>query len=227
MSGQDKDSPAVKRQAELNYGVTTLGQRDSVLTANERTYVVLGVSRGGTSAAAGILNFLGVPMGSTGEAPLFEDLPMNRALSQGIESVETLIARTNAEKSVWGFKGNTITLPYEEIATKLRNPVFIVIFRDLLAIANRANLSAGRDVAAIMQRQGKEYQRIVDFVSTGRFYSVLVSYEKLCMYPDKVVDAIAHSAGLEVTAEQSQAASAFVRPAPEDYLKVSRARKKN
>ena len=173
MSGQDKDSPTVKREAELNYGVTTLGQRDTVLAANERTYVVLGVSRGGTSAAAGILNFLGVPMGSTGEAPLFEDLPMNRALSQGIESVETLIARNNAEKSVWGFKGNTITLPYEEIAMKMRNPVFIVIFRDLLAIANRANLSAGRDVAAIMQRQGKEYQRIVDFVSTGRFYSVL------------------------------------------------------
>ena len=96
MSGQDKDSPTVKREAELNYGVTTLGQRDTVLAANERTYVVLGVSRGGTSAAAGILNFLGVPMGSTGEAPLFEDLPMNRALSQGIELVETLIARNNA-----------------------------------------------------------------------------------------------------------------------------------
>ena len=227
MTGHRKDSSKVEREAELNYGVTSLGPRDTVLASGERTYVVLGVSRGGTSAAAGLLNHLGVPMGSTGEAPLFEDLPMNRALSQGIESVETLIAHNNDEKPVWGFKGNTITLPYEEIAKRLRNPVFVVIFRDLLAIANRARLSAGRDVAAIMQRQGKEYQRIVDFVSTGRFYSVLVSYEKLSMYPDKVVDAFADSAGLDVTSEQLRAASGFVRPAPEDYLKVSRARKKN
>jgi hypothetical protein len=227
VTGQGKDSSSVEREAELNYGVTTLGPRDAVLASGERTYVVLGVSRGGTSAAAGVLNLLGVPMGSTGEAPLFEDLPMNRALSQGVESVEALIARNNDEKPVWGFKGNTITQPYEEIARRLRNPVFIVIFRDLLAVANRARLSAGRDVAAIMQRQGKEYQRIVDFVSTGHFYSVLVSYEKLSTYSDEVVYAIADSAGLDVTTEQLRAASAFVRPAPDDYLKVSRARKKN
>jgi hypothetical protein len=47
------------------------------------------------------------------------------------------------------------------------------------------------------------------------------------MYSDEVVYAIADSAGLDVTTEQLRAASAFVRPAPDDYLKVSRARKKN
>jgi hypothetical protein len=223
---QPDNSASINREAELNYGVTTMGQGDSLLSDSERTYVVLGVSRGGTSAAAGLLNILGVPMGKTGEAPLFEDLPMNRALSQGIEAIDTLIEKHNSEHAVWGFKGNAITLPYDEVAGRLRNPIFIVIFRDLLAIANRAKLSAGRDVAAIMQRQGREYQRIIEFISTGKYYSVLMSYEKLCIYPDKVVAALTTSAGLSATLEQKKAAAAFIQPAPESYLKVSRAKAK-
>ena len=151
---------------------------------------------------------------------------MNRALSQGIEAIDTLIEKHNSEHAVWGFKGNAITLPYDEVAGRLRNPIFIVIFRDLLAIANRAKLSAGRDVAAIMQRQGREYQRIIEFISTGKYYSVLMSYEKLCIYPDKVVAALTTSAGLSATLEQKKAAAAFIQPAPESYLKVSRAKAK-
>ena len=71
MTEQPDNSASINREAELNYGVTTMGQGDSLLSDSERTYVVLGVSRGGTSAAAGLLNILGVPMGKTGEAPLF------------------------------------------------------------------------------------------------------------------------------------------------------------
>lgn len=226
MTDRSDSSAGISREAELNYGVTTLGEGKPVLADNERTYVVLGVSRGGTSAAAGILNALGVPMGKTGEAPLFEDLPMNRALSKGIDATVAQIDKSNSENPIWGFKGNAITLPYDEIAHRLRNPVFIVIFRDLLAIANRARLSAGRDVASIMQRQAREYQRIIDFVSMGEYYSVLVSYEKLCIYPNEVVTALASSAGLSATTDQQATAAAFIQPAPENYLEVSRARGK-
>ena len=212
-----------ERAGQLNYGVTTLGEAGTALACAEKTYVVLGVSRGGTSAIAGVLNHLGVPMGPTGEAPLFEDLPMNRALRGDASALDAVIADRNMKNPTWGFKGNAITQPFEEVACKLRNPIFVVIFRDLLAIANRAKISADRDVASILLRQSAEYQRILDFVVAGKYYSVMISYEKLCMYPREVIELLLEKAGLTGQESQVMGAVEFIRPAPEDYLVVSRA----
>ncbi|MEJ2533671.1 MAG: hypothetical protein P8Y92_18000 [Halioglobus sp.] len=211
------------REAEFNYGVTVTGPADITLENPERTYVVLGVSRGGTSAVAGMLNLMGVHMGGTGEAPLYEDLRMNRALDAGSANVEELIQLYDRQRTVWGFKGNAIRQPYAEFAARLRNPIFVVVFRDLLAIANRASLSADRDVTHILVRQAAEYQRIVDFVANGGYYCVLVSYEKLTGYPREVAVKLACHCGLQPDSRQLAKAVEFIRPAPEDYLVVSRA----
>jgi len=209
---------------KFNAGINTIGD-GAVLGAAERTYVVLGVSRGGTSAVAGLLNIFGVHMGRSGRAPLFEDLRMNRALGEGLPQVEARIAESNSERPVWGFKGNAIPQDYSAVAARLRNPVFVVIFRDLLAIANRAQLSAGRDIAWILERQAREYQRIVDFVATAEYYSVLLSFEKLSAHPAEVVPRLAELTGLPLDEERRRKALEFIRPAPEDYLRVSRANK--
>ena len=211
------------REAEFNYGVAATGPADITLQKPERTYVVLGVSRGGTSAVAGMLNLMGVHMGGTGEAPLYEDLRMNRALSAGSSNVEELVKLYDRQRAVWGFKGNAIRQSYAEFATRLRNPVFVVVFRDLLAIANRARLSADRDITDILVRQAAEYQRIVDFVATGGCYCVLVSYEKLTAYPREVAVRVSRHCDLQPDERQLAKAVEFIRPAPDDYLLVSRA----
>jgi hypothetical protein len=210
---------------EFNFGVATLGNPDSAATNVRRTYVVMGVSRGGTSAVAGVLSHFGIFMGKTGEAPLFEDLPMNRALAGPSDKLDALISNYNDAHDIWGFKGNAISQDFDDVLRRLRNPVVLVVFRDLLAIANRARLSADRDLATIMQRQAKEYQRIADFIARGAHYFVLVSFEKLCAYPAQVTERIASSLALEVTDQQLVAARNFIEPAPADYLRVSRANK--
>ena len=215
--------PVEMEQSEFNYGVTSVNPGNDALEKDERTYVVLGVSRGGTSAVAGMLNHFGVHMGGTGEAPLFEDLRMNRALGAGATAVEDLVALYNSQRKVWGFKGNAIRQPYEELALHLRAPVFVVVFRDLLAIANRARISAERDVVDILARQAAEYQRIVQFVAMRRFHCVLVSYEKLTAYPREVAALLARHCDLHPQTQQMQAAVEFIQPAPDDYLVVSRA----
>ncbi|MFV8819967.1 hypothetical protein [Haliea sp. E17] len=216
----------VSDELKRNLGITTVGDA-GVLSSSERTYVVLGVSRGGTSAIAGWLNILGVPMGRSGKPPLFEDLRMNRALAAGIEAAEQQIAENNAEQPVWGFKGNAIQQPYGEIARRLRNPVFVVIFRDLLAIANRARLSASRDVGWILQKQAQEYARIADFVATGGYYSVLLSFEKLNACTEDVLAQFSAALALPMDEAVRERALQFIRPAPEDYLRVSKAKKRD
>ena len=211
--------------AGLNYGINTLGCA-SVLEQPERTYVVLGVSRGGTSAVAGLLNIFGVPMGRSGRAPLFEDLRMNRALGRSLPEAREIIEENNRDADVWGFKGNAIPMDeLETVAASLRNPVFVVMFRDLLAIANRASISADRDVAWVLEKQAEQYTQIVQFIATQKYYSVLLSFEKLNGYPGEVIDRFGPLTGLELTESRRRDALAFIQPAPEDYLRVSTANK--
>jgi hypothetical protein len=219
----DPKQPEETPEDEFNFGVATLGNSDSNLSKSQRTYVVMGVSRGGTSAVAGVLSQFGVFMGKTGEAPLFEDLPMNRALAGPGDKLDSLVSDYNDAHDIWGFKGNAISQDFDDVLCRLRNPVVVVVFRDLLAIANRARISADRDLAAIMQRQAREYLRIADFIACGDHYFVLVSFEKLCAYPAQVTERIASSLSLKVTAEQLTDAQNFIQPAPADYLLVSRA----
>lgn len=211
--------------AGLNYGINTLGDA-SVLQRDERTYVVLGVSRGGTSAVAGLLNIFGVPMGRSGRAPLFEDLRMNRALGRSLSEAYDIVEENNRDAAVWGFKGNAIPLTdLDTVASKLRNPVFVVIFRDLLAIANRAKLSADRDIAWVLEKQAEQYSQIVQFIAAQEYYAVLLSFEKLNAYPEEVVNRFGPMTGLELTGSRKHRALEFIRPAPEDYLRVSTANK--
>ena len=77
-----------------------------------------------------------------------------------------------------------------------------------------------------MDRQSRAYQRIVDFVVRQECYSVLLSYEKLCAHPEKVIGLMAPLCGLAPTSGQHSVAAAYIQSAPEDYLKVSRARNK-
>ena len=211
----------------FNFGVSAIGPWESVAANNDSTYVVLGVSRGGTSAVAGLLSEFGVHMGRTGKAPLYEDLGINRALAKGMDEFKQRALANNEAHSNWGFKGNAITHPFEDIAQVLRNPIFVVVFRDLAAIAVRAKLSADRDVLSILQRQTLEYSRIIEFLAAGRYRSVVISYEKLLAYPENVIDLLADSIGLKPTDEVRQAAITSIRPAPEDYLRVSTATNTN
>jgi len=223
----DKDMSEEEASSLFNYGVACVGERANVFAGTQRTYVVLGVSRGGTSAISGLLSHFGVYMGRSGQAPLFENLKMNKALRGSNEDVQQVVSKFNREHDVWGFKGNAIPQSYSEVSSMLRNPVYVVVFRDLLAIANRAMLSANRDILNIMNRQLKEYQRIIEFVNQRQNYFVLVSYEKLTAYPEAVVSRIARGVDIAPGSDQLSAATAFITPAPANYLKVSRAKKSN
>jgi hypothetical protein len=98
----------------------------------QRTYVIFGTRRGGTSLVAGIARALGLDLGDVGERknnedPRFQNLPRD-VMREAIEA-------RNAEHDVWGWKYPAAGSYLPELSNSLRNPYFIVVYRDTVAAA--------------------------------------------------------------------------------------------
>ena len=112
-----------------------------------RTFIVSGLGRGGTTMVATALRDVGIPMGVLFHEAAVEDLDVFFALGQSDRTVlDTLIAQRNRQHTNWGFKIPNIhgLLQYRELA-RFRNPHLILIFRDPVAITQRAALSDYKD----------------------------------------------------------------------------------
>jgi hypothetical protein len=187
----------------------------------ERTLVVIGLARSGTSMVAGALHKLGVPMGPK-ENVVYEDVALAKALeSRDDAAARRLIAERNAAYPVWGIKRPGLLPQLERIEGELRNPEYIVTFRDLFAIANRNRLSVFSEVLANMEESLKQYQQVLRFLSRCQRRVLLLSYEKAMARPLFFVAALARFAGID-DEEAKKSARAFVRLDPPDYLVSAR-----
>ena len=186
------------------------------------TLVVLGVSRGGTSAMAGILHALGIFMGGSGKPPMFEDLYLNKAVRERRDAdIQQRISLYNQQHETWGYKGTVLNHDLAHYHGLFRRPRYLVVFRDVLAIAKRASISAGHPVPAIMTRQLNEYERICQFLQQVSPPALMLSYEKLCQNPAPAIEAIAEFAGIKAEPARLQAAEQLLRGARDHYLEVS------
>lgn len=189
-----------------------------------RTLVVLGVARSGTSLVAGCLNRLGVFMGDKATPPVYEDLALSAAVESGNSaSVREVIGRYDENHAIWGWKRPASLHHMERLHALLRNPQYIVIFRDLFAIANRNRLSMGTNLLANMQASIGEYRTLLAFIEHRQVPTLLVSYDKALREKREFVDQLSQFAGLQPTAETRSQALAFISPSPPDYLRASRA----
>lgn len=97
----------------------------------QRTYVTFGLERGGTSPIAGIQRALGLYLGpipqGNNEDPNFH----NKTLRRMRETIE----RRDEQHDVWGFKYPSAVSYLPTLIKSLRNPFFVVIFRDPVATA--------------------------------------------------------------------------------------------
>lgn len=105
----------------------------------QRTILVLGAYRGGTSLAACALHRLGVWMGDfsdPGDATY--ECPRMRAALQArdLAQVKQIIHEGNA-RPVWGWKSPATLAMLPEVLPLVRNPVMISVFRDPVAVIGR------------------------------------------------------------------------------------------
>jgi len=157
-------------------------------TEKQKTVMVLGVERGGTSMAAGVLRALGVNMGD--RAGLNHEDP--KFLVDDVEKLSARIAGRNKRSDVWGFKVPKLVHRLSFFEKNLRNPYYIIVFRNLLAIADSWQQRGAGDSIDVMERAFKYYDLIMDHCRRTNRPVLMLNYER----------AVGSEAGKEETARE-------------------------
>ncbi|MBT6278376.1 MAG: hypothetical protein HOI95_30100 [Chromatiales bacterium] len=204
-----------------NHGVVRLNAEGPVPV--QRTMVVVGSPRGGTSMIAAALHGLGVWMGDR-LSPVYENVPLSEAFEQGdMVKIGRLVGQCNEQHAVWGWKRPSSADYLKRVDQALRNPRYVIVFRDLLAIGNRNHMAVGVDLIANMSATLRHYRRIVSFLESSTAPCLLISYEKALQDRERFVGALAKFAGLDGGANLS-AAAAKIQASPPEYLLGARLR---
>lgn len=187
--------------------------------APTKTVIVLGVQRGGTSMAAGVLRALGLDMGKTGLN--HEDA---RFLSRTDKQLAAVIAKRNAEHDVWGFKAPEVTLQLDYLAGAVRSPYYICVMRNITAVIDSVMQRRGgqADPRALMKRVLKYYTHIGKLVRETKDPLMLVNYERAAANPAEFVQALIDFVGFEPDAETREAAEKMITGDGGGYLNLAK-----
>ena len=204
-----------------NSGLITSGHASN---AEPRTIITLGAARGGTSLIAGALHHLGVFDGDACHSPVYEDCRLSDAFeSRSPEQPVDVISDYNQRHEIWAWK-RPGSINYLRKLNKLtRNPHYVIIFRDLLAIANRNSISMGFELDNGLRSALKTYTAVSKFIRKNKAPKLLVSYEKAVEDEERFIDTLIAFSHLDVTAEQRMSALQFVQPNSVEYLENTRA----
>ena len=184
------------------------------MDSSQKTIVVLGCYRGGTSMIAGVLRCLGVFMGhSFGEesgGSNHEDLEFQQANPAKLRKI---IAKRDEEFDVWGWKDPGTIFHIEDVADDLRNPIFISVFRDPYAIALSEKKYNKRDIDTGLKVAVGHLSRLAYFkVQYPQHRNLAISYEKAIKDKKLIVDSLILHLNLSVTNKQRQKAMDFIQP---------------
>lgn len=142
--------------------------------AAKRTIVVLGVERGGTSMAAGVVRALGISMGQRAglnhEDPLF--------LTDELGRLQNRIKMRNDQEDVWGFKVPKASMMLDFYEARLRNPHYIVVYRNPLAIIDSWMQRGASDPLDPMDRIMSYQNAIFDFLRKTQSPVLMLNYER-------------------------------------------------
>ena len=163
----------------------------------QRTYVIFGTRRGGTSMVAGLVRALGLDLGNVGERKNNED-PRFQYRTRA-EMLETIEAR-NADLDVWGWKFPAAAGYLPEVAPAIRNPYFIVVYRDAVAAAlsqaGKDRPGRRRSPRMSLHESNANANTNTGFVLASERPCLLVSHEKALLKTDALVNEVADFLGL-------------------------------
>lgn len=187
------------------------------------TVIILGVARSGTTMPATALHELGVFLGDAFGMGVFEDQRMARALEKNSEPVDDVIRDYN-KHDVWGFKR---PMAFQSIGPYLhlfRNPRFVVMFRDPVAISVRNHASLGGKFLTYFPPTIRQLVELSDFVIQQKYPIMAVSYEKAVAEPSAFLSGLAEFCGVPVPKDKEAEIVGKLHNGPEAYLMSSQTR---
>ncbi len=207
-----------------NSGIDYIGEQKALEQA-EKTFIVIGVARGGTSVIAGALDKLGVFTGEKSVQPVFEDVKLATAFENNdLSEAKKIIELYDQDHDIWAFKRPASIKYIDELHKMCRNPIYLFVFKDIFSIANRNNISMKQDIINGLQNAHSSYAKILDFLSKKKnINAFLFSYEKVMNNKESFIDVLINAIGKEnISNKEKKAVLNFIEPNPKAYLDVSR-----
>lgn len=158
----------------------------------QKTFIVCGNFRGGTTAVAQLLDRLGIPMGeqmdpnNNCEDLVFQRLLLSATLDRS--ELDRLVEQRNAKYGTWGFKFPGAHLHMPEMLESFRNPRVIFVFRDPYAVADSEQRRTGQDLYRMMERTVEYNLRMTRLLQSLSCPTHPVSFEQLLLRPAAVID---------------------------------------
>ena len=160
---------------------------DSLNAGVKKTLILFGMPRGGTTMIANVVRSMGVYLG--------EELPVN--LEDGdfnwdilgrknpewtrehkIASIRQAIESRNQKFDTWGWKYPRIDLYLKDICSQVVNPMFVCVFRDVVASTWRGVVRRGRPAAGAIRYALELQANQLALLEEAGAPALLVSYEK-------------------------------------------------
>ena len=159
------------------------------LIRSDKTIVVTGIGRSGTTAMTKVLQAIGMPKTGVRKDSTQDDHLLGKLIeSRDFGGFKDEVTRRDAMFSTWGFKWH-LMWNHPEYLRALRNPLMICMSRDSLAITQRS-------IRDPVEQSGISYAEKVTIHQSSMWHYILqcrwlpiivVSYEKLITKPSEVV----------------------------------------
>ena len=161
---------------------------------DQKSLVICGAPRGGTTFAASVYLWLGVPFRRTPTdrlSPRFEHNHLKEAFqTQDQERLRRIIDEFRSRHPVWGWKLPEIERHFSAVAEMVPNPHFVLIFKEPLSVAVRSATRRSKNPIDVLQEVVAVHQRLATIAATTEHPLLLISYDKaMTNLPEFLADA--------------------------------------
>lgn len=187
---------------------------------SEKTVLVFGCGRGGTSAVAGVLRILGVNMPNAHPlkhewSPIcYEGKQVDR------EATRRTIESFDLQYPIWGWKAPKDVFCLDQYIAMLRNPHIVIVFRNILDILDSTRRNENIDFVASAIEIADVYNELCHRLTFTCLPVALINYEKICAVPMETISSIDCWLNLNSSKETLVSAANFTQFGRGKYLTV-------
>ncbi len=184
------------------------------------TVVISGLARSGTSMIAHVVENLGIELG--GQGIVKEDATLSHMLEQNsLKEFSDAVAQKNNKHDVWGWKRPGSFMYAHKFENEIRNPKYILVFRDTLSTAKRQSISGRLKFRNRLKKTAETNLQLTNFALNSEHPVMLVSYEKALLDKETFVKEVAKFLNLSPSEEQIDKAIKSIKNGNKAYLENS------
>lgn len=171
-------------------------------TQAQRTVLMTGMARSGTSFIGSVIGRLGVVCRRNAQDKVsghWEHVDLRDAFkTTDAAEFERIISEFNQVSDIWAWKLPSLRTNFDWVISRIRNPCFIISFKEPLSMAMR-KISTGHadNLERHFRKIFREYQELIEFACSTDHPVLLVSYDKALRNMDECIAALAKFSGVE------------------------------